>query len=133
MDHYTAHISIMYLAFFELMAIAWIYGVHKLSDNIKAMTGKEPSWYMKICWSVAAPAMICAIWVACCIDYEAPSYDNGEYEYPTGAVIFGWIVSSISILCIPIFMVYTFLQAPGETVCEVRNTFIIVVLYVLIT
>lgn len=74
---------------------------------------------MKICWSVAAPAMICAIWVACCIDYEAPTYNNGEYEYPTGAVVFGWIVSSLSILCIPIFMVYTFVQMPGNNLWEV--------------
>lgn len=122
MDHYTAHISIMYLGFFELVAIAWIYGTYTLSDNIQTMTGKQPSWYMKLCWMIVAPAMICAIWVACVIDYEAPTYNNGEYEYPTGAVVFGWIISSISILCIPIFMIYSFIQTQGNTIMEVRST-----------
>lgn len=39
MDYYAASLSITYLAFFEVVAIAWFYGVGKLSRNIKQMTG----------------------------------------------------------------------------------------------
>lgn len=40
MDFYAASLSITYLAFFEMVAIAWFYGVDRLSRNIKQMTGK---------------------------------------------------------------------------------------------
>lgn len=39
MDYYAASLSITYLAFFEIVAIAWFYGVDRLSKNIKQMTG----------------------------------------------------------------------------------------------
>lgn len=39
MDYYAASLSITYLAFFEVVAIAWFYGVGRLSRNIKQMTG----------------------------------------------------------------------------------------------
>lgn len=40
MDYYAASLSITYLAFFEVVAIAWFYGVGRLSRNIKQMTGQ---------------------------------------------------------------------------------------------
>lgn len=39
MDYYAASLSITYLAFFEVVGIAWFYGVGRLSKNIKQMTG----------------------------------------------------------------------------------------------
>lgn len=39
MDYYAASLSITYLAFFEVIGIAWFYGVGRLSKNIKQMTG----------------------------------------------------------------------------------------------
>lgn len=39
MDYYAASLSITYLAFFEVVGIAWFYGVGRLSRNIKQMTG----------------------------------------------------------------------------------------------
>lgn len=41
MDYYAASLSITYLAFFEVVAIAWFYGVGRLSKNIKQMTGEH--------------------------------------------------------------------------------------------
>lgn len=40
MDYYAASLSITYLAFFEVVGIAWFYGVGRLSKNIKQMTGE---------------------------------------------------------------------------------------------
>lgn len=57
-DHYAASISIMFLAFFQIIAIAWFYGVRRLSKNIQQMTGKSPSLYFRSCWLVAAPLLL---------------------------------------------------------------------------
>ncbi|KAF5298163.1 hypothetical protein FQA39_LY02587 [Lamprigera yunnana] len=118
-DHYAASISIMYLAFFEIIAIAWIYGVNRISKNVESMTGRVPSLYFKFCWVIAAPLLIFAVWIFCLIDYEAPTYNKGKYHYPIWAVVLGWVISSLSILCIPLYAMYMFAKKPGTTFLDV--------------
>lgn len=57
-DHYAASISIMFLAFFEVIAISWFYGVSRLCNNVKEMTGRKPSVYFRFCWLIASPLLI---------------------------------------------------------------------------
>ncbi|KAF5276540.1 hypothetical protein FQR65_LT03970 [Abscondita terminalis] len=122
-DHYAASISIMYLAFFEIIAVAWIYGVNRISKNVESMTGRVPSLYFKFCWVIAAPLLIFAVWIFCLIDYEAPTYNKGKYHYPVWAVVLGWVISSLSILCIPLYAMYMFAKKPGGSFLDkLRNT-----------
>lgn len=48
----------MYLAFFEVVAIVWIYGADRLARNVQEMTGRMPSLYFRFCWYLAAPLLI---------------------------------------------------------------------------
>lgn len=57
-DHYAASVSIMFLAFFQMIAIAWFYGSARLCKNVKQMTGKTPSIYFRSCWLVAGPLLL---------------------------------------------------------------------------
>jgi SNF family Na+-dependent transporter len=57
-DHYAASVSIMFLAFFQTIAIAWFYGVGRLSKNVKQMTGKAPSLYFRSSWAISAPLLL---------------------------------------------------------------------------
>ncbi|CAG4981033.1 unnamed protein product [Parnassius apollo] len=113
MDYYAASLSITYLAFFEVVAIAWFYGVGRLSRNIKQMTGRCPSFYFRFCWLVASPALLLALWVASLVDYTPPSYRH--YLYPAWAQFLGWIIASISLLCIPVYAVVVIIRSPGNT------------------
>ncbi|CAG9760085.1 unnamed protein product [Ceutorhynchus assimilis] len=117
-DHYAASISIMYLAFFEVIAISWFYGAFRLSKNVKTMTGRHPGYFIKMCWLVITPLMIFALWVFLIIDYEPPTYNNGAYHYPKWAIAIGWIICSLSIICIPAYMILVFVKAPGSTLME---------------
>ncbi|XP_012286546.1 sodium- and chloride-dependent GABA transporter ine isoform X1 [Orussus abietinus] len=122
-DHYAASISIMFLAFFEVIAISWFYGVRRLCNNVKEMTGRLPSMYFRFCWLVAAPLLIMAVWVFSLIDYEPPTYHNGDYKYPWWAETIGWGIASLSLVCIPAFAVYVLLRAEGKTFSEkLRNS-----------
>jgi solute carrier family 6 (neurotransmitter transporter, taurine) member 6 len=57
-DHYVGTISILFVAFFQITAIGWIYGVSRLTRNIKEMTSKHPSIFFRFCWALAAPAIL---------------------------------------------------------------------------
>lgn len=61
-----------------------------------------------------------AVWVFSLIDYEPPSYRNGEYKYPWWAEAIGWGIASLSLICIPACAIYEFIKANGNTCMEVR-------------
>ncbi|EZA57571.1 hypothetical protein DMN91_002910 [Ooceraea biroi] len=117
-DHYAASRSIMFLAFFEVIAISWLYGVRRLCNNVKEMTGRLPSMYFRFCWFLASPLLIMAVWVFSLIDYEPPTYHNGDYIYPWWAEAIGWGIASLSLICIPAFAIYVFVRADGVTFAE---------------
>ncbi|XP_066998089.2 sodium- and chloride-dependent GABA transporter ine [Anabrus simplex] len=117
-DHFAASISIMYLAFFEVIAISWFYGAHRLARNVQEMTGRNPSLYIRFCWWVAAPVLLMAVWVFSLIDYEPPTYNNGAYKYPFWAEALGWGIASLSLVCIPAFAIIVFVKAEGNTLWQ---------------
>ncbi|XP_067624401.1 sodium- and chloride-dependent GABA transporter ine isoform X2 [Eurosta solidaginis] len=117
-DHYAASISIMFLAFCQLIAVAWFYGTGRLSKNVTQMTGKAPTLYIKTCWLILGPCLLFAIWVLSLINYEEPSYHNGRYKYPDWAYGIGWIFASFSLICIPGYAIVNLLRADGQTFME---------------
>ncbi|XP_047497598.1 sodium- and chloride-dependent GABA transporter ine-like [Penaeus chinensis] len=117
-DYYAASVSLMYVAFFEIIAVVWIYGAGRLAENLKEMTGKLPSLYFRCCWSFAAPVLIFAIWIFSLVDYKDPTYDNGKYKYPNWAIGTGWIIASLSILPTPILAVVEITRSKGSTLWE---------------
>ncbi|XP_002064575.3 sodium- and chloride-dependent GABA transporter ine isoform X1 [Drosophila willistoni] len=123
MDHYAASVTIMFLAFCQMIAIAWFYGTGRLSKNVKQMTGKAPSLYLKSCWLVLGPCLLFAIWVLSLINYKEPTYHNGRYTYPDWAYGIGWMFASFSLICIPGYAVINFLRTDGNNFWErIRNT-----------
>ncbi|XP_037773570.1 sodium- and chloride-dependent GABA transporter ine-like [Penaeus monodon] len=108
----------MYVAFFEIIAVVWIYGAGRLAENLKEMTGKLPSFYFRCCWYFAAPVLIFAIWIFSLVDYKNPTYDKGKYKYPDWAIGTGWIIASLSILPTPILAVVEITRAKGSTLWE---------------
>ncbi|XP_003451768.1 sodium- and chloride-dependent GABA transporter ine isoform X1 [Oreochromis niloticus] len=99
MDHYTAVVSLMFLAFFEVVAVCWIFGVPRISLMIRRMLGKSPNIYFRVCWLLLCPMLVLCILVSSIIQYTPPHY--GKYEYPVWAEWVGWGVSLVSIVWIP--------------------------------
>ncbi|XP_049537676.1 sodium- and chloride-dependent GABA transporter ine isoform X1 [Anopheles darlingi] len=114
-DHYAASVSIMFLAFFETIAISWFYGINRLSKNVKQMTGRYPSLYLRFCLLVAVPLLLISLWIFSLINYEAPTYHNGKYSYPGWAHGLGWAITSASLVCIPSYAIYQVVRAEGDT------------------
>ncbi|KAI5697135.1 hypothetical protein M8J75_005763 [Diaphorina citri] len=117
-DHYTASTAVMYVAFFEVVAVAWIYGSDKLARNVHHMTGKFPSLYFRFCWSIAAPLLILGIWLFSLVDYEPPSFNNGRYVFPRWAEITGWTINILCLIAIPIAAILVVGNMEGKTFSE---------------
>jgi solute carrier family 6 GABA transporter-like protein 6/8/11/12/13 len=60
-----------------------------------------------------------AVWVFSLIDYTPPTYNNGSYRYPVWAETLGWIIASLSLICIPAQAVAVILQTEGNSLLDV--------------
>ncbi|KAL1140435.1 hypothetical protein AAG570_000367, partial [Ranatra chinensis] len=119
-DHFAVSNSIMYIAFFEVVAVAWFYGADRLSADIERMTSIRPVLYFKFCWNFAAPVLIMCVLIYSLIDYETPTYNNGAYSYPTWAVLLGWSITATCLLWIPLIAIYVVARAQGKNFIQVQ-------------
>ncbi|GAB1602619.1 sodiumchlorideine-likedependent and chloride-dependent GABA transporter ine-like [Argonauta hians] len=115
-DRYAAGVSVMYLAFFEVIAVTWFYGARRLGRNIEEMTGKAPPYFFILCWYYVSPLFILAILIFSMIQYS--DLKVGGYEYPKWAIGIGWFISSLSLVCIPLGMVDAVYQAKGNNLWQ---------------
>uniref|UniRef100_A0A3Q2XR53 Si:ch211-283g2.1 n=1 Tax=Hippocampus comes TaxID=109280 RepID=A0A3Q2XR53_HIPCM len=113
MDHYTAIVSIMFLAFFEVIGICWLY-VNRLSDNLEEMTGKRPSIFFRLCWQIIAPFLITVILIFSIIQFKPARYEG--YVFPPWAQGLGWVIALASIIWIPLATIHTLWVLPGSFV-----------------
>lgn len=100
MDHYTAVVSLMFLAFSEVVAACWLFGVPNISCMIERMLGKPPHLYFLLCWKLFCPVLVLIILMSSIIQYTPAHY--GTYTYPEWAEGVGWCISLVSIVWIPL-------------------------------
>ncbi|TKS83604.1 Sodium- and chloride-dependent GABA transporter 1 [Collichthys lucidus] len=116
MDHYTAIVSIMFLAFFEVIAICWSYGVTRLSDNLEEMTGKRANIFFRLCWLIVDPVLITVILIFSIIQFKPARYE--DYIFPPWAQGIGWVIAMASIIWIPLGAFHTLWVLPGSNHAE---------------
>uniref|UniRef100_A0A3Q1EHX7 Transporter n=1 Tax=Acanthochromis polyacanthus TaxID=80966 RepID=A0A3Q1EHX7_9TELE len=118
MDHYTAIVSIMFLAFFEVIAICWSYGVTRLSANVKEMNGSRPNIFFRVCWLIVAPVLITVILVFSIVQFKPARYE--EYVFPPWAQGVGWCIALASIIWIPLGAIHTLWLLPGTLLQKLK-------------
>lgn len=64
--------------------------------------------------------MFQSLWIFSLINYEPPTYNNGEYNYPTWAHALGWSFTAASLVCIPIYGVIAIIRSEGDTFLQVN-------------
>ncbi|KAL0963035.1 hypothetical protein UPYG_G00348760 [Umbra pygmaea] len=98
-------ISLLLIACFECIAVAWIYGANRFLDNIEDMIGYRPlPWVLKYCWLFVTP-LICVITML----YDALS--SSSINIPGVYNVLGpWaprvaaLLTLTPLLCIPVFV-----------------------------
>ncbi|KAH9524608.1 Sodium- and chloride-dependent taurine transporter [Bulinus truncatus] len=100
-DYYSGSRIILLVAFFELVAVSYVYGIRRFYDNVVLMIGD--SWltktlpYLVISWSLISPTF--------CMR------SNGRlYVYPWWGVAIGWTMAISSSVWIPIVAVFKFIK-----------------------
>ncbi|KAK6994030.1 sodium- and chloride-dependent glycine transporter 2 [Biomphalaria glabrata] len=117
MDNYVGGLTLIIIAFFEVISITYIYGVRRFCLDLHTMTGSTIFIYWKIVWCVVTPLTIAFIFIFMFIDYKSSTY--GDYVYPGWADAMGWFMTLTSVLAIPIVMIYKICrEKEGKTIWQ---------------
>lgn len=117
-------LCLLWVAFFETIVVAWVYGREKFYNDLFFMFGHKMDvrkgfmasfGYM---WQYVTP-IICAFTFTYylgsnyIINYAPTKYD--DYEYPPWGEAIGMCMALSSIVCIPGYLIIDFIRTPGAT------------------
>ncbi|KAF7987342.1 hypothetical protein HCN44_003104 [Aphidius gifuensis] len=106
MDTYSASgISILWVCFFQTIAISWIFGTKQFTNCIYKMMGIELSKFWSFCWLIFAPVIMICIFIFQCIELKPLKYGD-FYEYPIWSQVIGYLISLSSMIWIPGYVIY---------------------------
>lgn len=104
MDNYVGGLTLIIIGFFEIVAIAYVYGCTRFCQDINTMIGMKMFIYWKVTWMALCPVTIIFIFVFMFVDYSPSIY--GDYTYPGWADAIGWMLTVACVISIPIVMLY---------------------------
>ncbi|XP_041113066.1 sodium- and chloride-dependent GABA transporter 2-like [Polyodon spathula] len=120
-DYYAASgMCLLFVAIFETVCIAWVYGADRFYDNIEDMIGYRPAPLIKYCWMFFTPAVCAGTFAFSLIKYTPLKY-NKTYVYPWWGYALGWLLALSSMVCIPLWIIYKITTSKGtlrERICH---------------
>ncbi|XP_067650919.1 sodium- and chloride-dependent glycine transporter 1-like [Haliotis asinina] len=110
-DNAVSGFPLLFVGLLECLALNYIYGYSRFSEDISMMLGKRPSVYWKFCWCFMTPAMLFTVIVFKSIQYTPMA--SGSYIYPDWAQGLYWLVALFPMSAIPGWFLFHFLRNGG--------------------
>jgi solute carrier family 6 amino acid transporter-like protein 5/7/9/14 len=111
MDWYSSTFSLMILSLTECFVISWIYGAEKFYFDMSMMLGYRPCRWWGICWRIITPILTAFILLVAVVQHTPVTY--GDYQYPTWAIVIGWLFALCSILPLPLVAIVKIAKQKG--------------------
>ncbi|CAH1783265.1 unnamed protein product, partial [Owenia fusiformis] len=112
-DYYSASgIALLWVCFFEAIAVAWVFGVKRYYDCLEVMLGFRINPWFMITWFVLTPLVTMSIFIFSWVDFKPLKY-NKTYIYPAWAQAIGLCMAFSSMICIPVYAIYAIVTTPG--------------------
>ncbi|XP_048873150.1 sodium- and chloride-dependent taurine transporter-like isoform X2 [Brienomyrus brachyistius] len=119
-DYYAASgVCLLWVAFFECIAVAWVYGVDNFYDAIEDMIGYRPNRWMKLSWTIITPILCVGCFVFSLVKYKPLTY-NKTYQYPDWSIGLGWALALASMVCIPMVVVIKIIRSDGPLIERIK-------------
>ncbi|XP_026280992.1 sodium- and chloride-dependent transporter XTRP3 isoform X2 [Frankliniella occidentalis] len=111
-DSFAGTVGLVIIALLEMIAVIYVYGHERFTQDIEDMTGYRPGWYWQITWRFLSPLIMTGILVSS-IGYmviNTPKYkawdaDTGKVvarEYPPWVLVIAITMILVGILPIPL-------------------------------
>uniref|UniRef100_G3P3S3 Transporter n=1 Tax=Gasterosteus aculeatus aculeatus TaxID=481459 RepID=G3P3S3_GASAC len=98
-NSYVGSVPLLIVAFFEIIAVIYVYGMKNFSEDIYFMTGKKPNLFWKVCWRVISPLMLLVVLIELFPKTEVKPYPDWVF-----AIII--LLSAVPVIPIPLVALY---------------------------
>uniref|UniRef100_A0A6B2EJY5 Putative sodium-and chloride-dependent gaba transporter 1 n=1 Tax=Phlebotomus kandelakii TaxID=1109342 RepID=A0A6B2EJY5_9DIPT len=109
---------LLFLIFFECISVSWAFGVNRFYDGIKDMIGYYPLAWWKFCWAITTPCICIGVFIFNLVQWTPIKYL--DYEYPWWSHVLGWLTALSSMLCIPGYMIWLWMNTEGDRSQKIR-------------
>ncbi|XP_071392467.1 sodium- and chloride-dependent betaine transporter-like isoform X2 [Centroberyx affinis] len=105
--------SLLFIACFECVVIAWVYGADRFYDNIEDMIGYQPFPVLKYCWLFVTP-LICGLTMV--YDLMRRGGPIAVYDYQPGswASTMAALLILTPLICIPAYILVSLCRNPNQ-------------------
>lgn len=79
-DSFAGTIGLVVVALMEMIAVIYIYGHEKFTEDIYQMTGYRPGWYWQLTWRFIGPSIMGCILVASIVTMIIKNPDYGAWD-----------------------------------------------------
>jgi len=111
-------VSLLFLAFFEVMAISYGYGADRFEKDLEMILKKKPLMWWKLCWKYFSPLIILVVFFSSLVQWKGMSY--GSYKYPVFGEVIGWLMACSSMIWIPVIAIKKIRETPGTIMERIR-------------
>ncbi|XP_063685066.1 sodium-dependent neutral amino acid transporter B(0)AT3-like isoform X3 [Bolinopsis microptera] len=122
-DNFSANFPLMMVAFFEVIAVSWVYGIDRFCEDFEEMTGYYPNIVWRIMWVVVTPLSLAFVLIYSLVDQLQTPLLYGKFvgcnadgdswtedvNYPPWAWGLAGILVFSSFLFIPVMAAIAFL------------------------
>ncbi|XP_063781258.1 sodium-dependent neutral amino acid transporter B(0)AT3-like [Pseudophryne corroboree] len=122
-DTFTGSLTLLIVVFFEVIAVTYVYGIERFSEDIKWMTGRRPNIYWQATWRFLSPLLMVAVFFSYVVvqfstplTYETwnPNYDKFPMkkieDYPGWVLTICVLLVAIPCMFIPSVALFYFLK-----------------------
>ncbi|XP_036413087.1 sodium- and chloride-dependent GABA transporter 2-like [Colossoma macropomum] len=119
-DHFSCSgASLLLLSIFQSVAIGWVYGPDRFSNNIKSMIGYPPPSTFKLCWRYLTPAVCTGTFVFSLVSWSPLKLGKGVVA-PAWATALGWLLALSSVSLLPLWTIYALINTHGTFIQRLR-------------
>ncbi|KAI9554983.1 hypothetical protein GHT06_020272 [Daphnia sinensis] len=115
-----SNLVLLWLIFFECIAISWGFGVNRFYDGLKDMIGYYPTRWFKFCWCFTTPFICVGVFIFYLAEFTPLTYL--DYHYPWWGHFIGLLLALSSMICVPAYMVYIVWRQEGTLMEKLRST-----------
>ncbi|RUS71017.1 hypothetical protein EGW08_021219 [Elysia chlorotica] len=103
---------LLLIGFLEVVAIIWIYGIRRFTEDILLMVGHSKAatviYYAYFSWAMTLATPICVLMI---IGFEAYDYERYPSDAPRWAEALGWLIVAFVMMWTPLWYIVKYLVA----------------------
>ncbi|KAL3877325.1 hypothetical protein ACJMK2_035055 [Sinanodonta woodiana] len=121
-DWYSSSIGLLFGSAVEVIILGWIYGFNRFSSDIKLMTGKDSSIFLRTMICILTPIAVTVCFIMRMTSYGEPDYGDG-YKYKPYAIAIGNFLAFIPIIPLIISMIRQCSSTSGSCSMRLKSLF----------